>query len=63
MVGTLRFAHPTDSRISSDSIFKQPTNLNPSYFAQAEYPVRRGSSAPSLTPRNTGSPTFVDDDD
>jgi hypothetical protein len=52
-----------------DSIFKQPELHNdPSYSATgsrrrrarwqapAEYPVRRGISLPSLTPRNTGSP-------
>src|SRR3984893_19568149 len=27
------------------------------------YPVRRGLSTPSLTPRNTGSPAFAGDDD
>ena len=33
-----------------------------SYSAKAEYPVRRGLSIPSLTPRNTGSPAFAGDD-
>ena len=35
----------------------------PSYPAHAGYPVRRGISIPSLTPGNTGSPAFADDDD
>jgi hypothetical protein len=34
----------------------------PSYPAHAGYPVRRGLSIPSLTPRNTGSPAFAGDD-
>ncbi len=34
----------------------------PSYPARAGYPVRRGFSIPSLTPRSTGSPAFAGDD-
>jgi hypothetical protein len=39
-----------------------PLHKKSSYSAKAEYPVRRSFSAPSPTPRNTGSPAFAGDD-